>query len=272
MGKGNVMAMRPVSIMVLAALVPVAVVGETFSVAHWNIGHFAMGKSENSTVGPEVSAVRAAEYRAQIAKMDADFIGVSEYDPVFDTAGNPTTNAVFASYATCVAGQKSRYQCNAVFARRRCVRSNVVPFDDRVQETYFVDAVFKIGEKEIHFVQTHLDWNMNEIATDARPRQIRQLVNQFKNEPYVIICGDFNVCGAGEYYPFLMAGYTLANCGSAGCLDTYAGKDVRMPCRRFPLDNIVVKGFRISNVALADVELTLSDHRIIICELELPSR
>ena len=263
------MEMRLVAIMAFAVLVPVMVSGESFRVVQWNIGHFAMGKSNNSTVGPKKSAARAAKYRAQIAKMGADFIGVSEYDPVFDTAGKPTTNAVFASYSTCVAGRKSGYQCNAVFARRQCVRSRVVPFDDRVQGTYFVDAVFKIGEKELHFVQTHLDWNMNEKATDARPRQIRQLIDQFKNEPYVIICGDFNVYGAGEYYPFVMSGFKLANCGEYGCLDTIQWNDIRMPCRRYPLDNIIVKGFDIKDVSLDDKDLALSDHRILRCTLNM---
>lgn len=269
MNKGNVMSMRLVAVMAFAALLPEAVSGESFRIAQWNIGHFAMGKSNNSTVGPKKSAARAAKYRAQIAKMGADFIGVSEYDPVFDTAGKPTTNAVFASYSTCVAGRKSGYQCNAVFARRQCVRSRVVPFDDRVQGTYFVDAVFKIGEKELHFVQTHLDWNMNEKATDARPRQIRQLIDQFKNEPYVIICGDFNVYGAGEYYPFVMSGFKLANCGEHGCHDTIQGDDRRMPCRRYPLDNIIVKGFDIKGVNLDDKDLVLSDHRILRCTLDI---
>ena len=106
-------------------------------------------------------------------------------------------------------------------------------------------------------------------ATDARPRQMRQLITRFKNVPYVIICADFNVCGAGEYKPFVMAGYTLANCGEAGYFETYPGKDERMPCRRYPLDNIIVKGFKVSRVVLDDKKLTLNDHRILACDLEI---
>ena len=33
---------------------------------------------------------------AKIAELDADFLGVSEYDPLFDVAGTLATNAVFA--------------------------------------------------------------------------------------------------------------------------------------------------------------------------------
>lgn len=240
-----------------------------FRVAQWNIGHFAMGKSCSTSIAAAESRERATKYRAKIASLKADFIGVSEYDPIFDTAGMPATNAVFASYPTAVAGPKNAYQCNAVFSRLPCVRHEVVDFCDRGQQTYFLDAVFKVGTNDVHFVQSHLDWNSNEKATDARPRQIRQLITHFKNVPYVIICADFNVCGAGEYKPFVMAGFTLANCGAAGCLETYPGKDELMPCRRYPLDNIIVKGFKVSDVKIDDKDLTLSDHRIIACNLEM---
>ena len=37
-----------------------------------------------------------------------------------------------------------------------------------------------------------------------------------------------------------------------------------MPCRRFPLDNVIVKGFRVKDVALDDVDFALSDHRIVV--------
>lgn len=42
-----------------------------------------------------------------------------------------------------------------------------------------------------------------------------------------------------------------------------------MPCRRYPLDNIIVKGFTVFDVALEDKDQTLSDHRIIACTLEM---
>lgn len=261
---------RAAATFVACAIFAMTSAGESIRVAQWNIGHFAMGKSCNPTVSPEESEARASEYRAKIAEMDADFIGVSEYDPVFDTAGTPSTNAVFSTYSAQVAGPKNSYQSNAVFSRLPCIRHEVVDYDERAQKTYFLDAVFLLGTNEVHFVQSHLDWNMNEKAVDARPRQIRQLINRFKGLPYVIICADYNVCGAGEYYPFLMAGFSLANCGLAGCLETFASKKKKlMPCRRYPLDNIIVKGFDIRDVALDDENYALSDHRIIRCTLDM---
>ncbi len=241
-------------------------------VVQWNIGHFAMGKASSTKVLAKDSARRAEEYRSKIAELGADIIGVSEYESIFDKAGNSATNAVFASYPFCVEGPKRNYQCNAVFSRMPIARKEVVDYKSRFQKAYFLDTVYEIGTNEVHFVQTHLDWNTNASAADARPRQIRQLINHFKNFPYVIISADWNVYGASEYYPLLMAGYTLANCGVAGCLDTVIYEDKRMPCRRFPLDNIVVKGFEVCDVSLDDKDCRLSDHRILGCTLKMKTR
>ena len=242
----------------------------TLRVAQWNIGHFAMGRSGSPTVKPENSAARAAEYRAKIAALGVDFLGVSEYDPAFDTAGTPSEKAVFAAFESRIPGPKNGYQCNAVFSRFPCLRSEVVDFKTREQGTYFLDTVFEIGGREVHVVQTHLDWNSSEAATDARPTQIRQLIRRFHDMPYVILCGDFNVYGAGEYFPFLMDGWRLANCGpEAGCIDTYVSPDKRMPCRRIPLDNVIVKGFRVKSVSLDDFDFTLSDHRTLVATIEM---
>ena len=250
--------------------IPEAPAPPTLRVAQWNIGHFSLGHKNHSTIAPDASDARAAEYRAKIDSLGTDFLGVSEFDPAFDTTGTSTEEAVFAEFPSRVVGPKNGYQCNAVFSRFPCLRSEVVDFDQRYQKTYFIDAVYEIAGKEVHVVQTHLDWNANEKATDARPTQIRQLIRHFRDVPYVILCGDFNVCGAGEYFTFLQAGWKLANCGpEAGCLDTHISADRRMPCRRFPLDNVIVKGFLVKDVALDDMDFALSDHRIVVATLEM---
>ena len=244
----------------------------TLRVVQWNIGHFAMGAAKNSTVTAEESEARAAEYRAKIGELDADILGVSEFSDFFDIAGTPSTNAVFAAFPTKVIGPQNGYQCNAVFSKLPCVRSEVVNYDARHQQTYFLDAVLLVGTNDVYFVQSHLDWSSCDMASDARPRQIRQIIEHFKGVPRVIVSGDWNVSGAGEYYPLIMAGYTLANCGYAGCLNTIPKFDKRMPCRRFPLDNVVARGFRVGDVFLDDTNCLLSDHRIIGCTLELCGR
>ena len=42
-----------------------------------------------------------------------------------------------------------------------------------------------------------------------------------------------------------------------------------MPCRRIPLDNVIVKGFRVKSVSLDDFDFTLSDHRILVATIEM---
>ena len=242
----------------------------TLRIAQWNIGHFAMGKAARTKIPKGKSDERAAEYRAKIEELNVDFLGVSEFDRVFDTSGTSSVEKVFSSFQSQVAGPKNGYQCNAVFSRFPCVRHEVVNYAKRVQGTYFLDSVYLIGGREVHFVQTHLDWNSSKMAALARPAQIWQLVEHFADTPYVIIAGDFNVCGAGEYLPFVKAGWRLANCGpETGCLDTVASSTKAMPCRRYPLDNIIAKGFRFSGVSLEDRDLRLSDHRIVVCTAEM---
>ncbi len=239
-------------------------------VVQWNIGHFAMGKSSRPTTSPAESEARAAEYRAKIAELQADLLGVSEFDRAFDTSGASSLAKVFASFPSHVAGPKKGYQCNAVFSRFPCVRRKVFPYAERWQSTYFLDCVFLVGGREVHFVQTHLDWNSSEKAALARPEQIKQLVAHFADTPYVIIAGDFNVRKVEEYQPFLEAGWRIANCGpEAGCLDTVAPSRKARPERRYPLDNVIAKGFRLSGVFLDDKDLRLSDHRILGCVAEM---
>ena len=230
-----------------------------FSVVQWNIGHFAHGGDKRTAIAAEESAARSAEYRAMIEKLSPDFLGVSEFDPVFDKAGRLATNEVFASFPTRIVGPKKHYQCNALFTRFPCVRHVRVDFAERRQKTYFIDAVFLFGTNEVHFVQTHLDWARLP-DEDRRPpedrrfaqRQIKQLVAHFKDVPYVIISADFNVSRRWHFKEFDKAGYTVANTGQYGLLD-----------------NVVAKGFAVKDLFSADDERRLSDHRIVGCVLEM---
>lgn len=240
-----------------------------FKFAHWNIGHFALGRADRTTVEPDVSASRAAEYRAKIAELGADFLGISEFEPEFDKAGRLATNVVFSSYPTMVIGPKDSYQCNAVFSRFPCVRNEIVDYDVRYQKAYFVDAVFRMGTNEVHVVQSHLDWVVRKDGYSYNKGQMRQLIEHFKNVPYVIIAADFNVNMVCEYSAFVEAGYTLANGGPAGTLNTARPHPKKPHITERILDNIIVKGFRVSDIFTGDNYFKLSDHRIFGCTLEM---
>ncbi len=223
-----------------------------FCVVQWNIGHFALGKASTTAVTAEESAARSAEYRAMIARLKPDFLGVSEFDPVFDKAGRLTTNEVFAAFPTKVLGPKNNYQCNALFTRFPCVRHEIVDYALRRQKVYFIDSVFRFGTNEVHFVQSHLDWFRTKEGQRYALPQMRQIVEHFKNAPYVIVSADFNVSELGHFAAFAEAGYTVANDG-----------------RYAVLDNVVVKGFDVKELFAADNERRLSDHRIVGCVLEM---
>ena len=241
---------------------------ETIRVVQWNMGHFALGKSSRTRISAEKSAKGAAAYRAKIAELRPDILGVSEFEPVFDKGGGLATNLVFASFPTRITGPRNDYQSNAVFTRFACVSNEVVAYANRQQEAYYLDTVLKVGTNLVHMVQSHLDWNSSDRAMDARPTQIRQLIERFRNEPYVILCADYNVYGPGEYLPFEKAGFRLANGGEHGLFMTtpaWKSKPFMQTC----LDNVIVKGFKISGVFADDDDYELSDHKIIGCTLKL---
>jgi hypothetical protein len=229
--------------------------GVTIRVVQWNIGHFAMGRSSRTAIAPEESAAKSAEYRAEIARLKPDFLGVSEFDPVFDMAGRLSTNEVFASFPVQILGPKNNYQCNALFTRFPVLRHQVVDYKSRAQKTYFLDCVFMLGTNEVHFVQSHLDWkDLPDRPRHYAQQQVRQLIEHFKDKPRVIISADYNIRDFAMFAPFAAAGYDVANKG-----------------RYAVLDNIVVKGFEVKSLFDGDGESPrrLSDHRIVGCDLKL---
>lgn len=239
--------------------------GEMFRYVHWNIGHFAFGLSSKTSIESADSAARAADYRTQIERLHPDFLGLSEFEPQFDKAGRLATNEVFAAFPTKLVGPKNNYQCNALFARFPCVRHEIVDYEVRRQRTYFIDSVFMFGTNEVHVVQSHLDWYRGEDGKTPYARgQMHQLIERFKDASYVIIAADFNVWKVADYAPFVEAGYTVANGGADGHLNTF-GNNLRETER--VLDNIVVKGFDVQGIFVADNDRRLSDHKIFGCNL-----
>ena len=120
-----------------------------------------------------------------------------------------------------------------------------------------------------------------------------------QDDEHVIVCGDFNTDkgsgataeslgdyheGAAEYDPFLYGfdedgvhydgGYTAANHGVLGDIPTYAASGSRPDKTTRPqvpycyLDNVLTKGFRMSNVIVID-DGTLTDHCGIMCDLTI---
>ncbi len=244
--------------------------GAMFRYVHWNIGHFALGLAPSTSIEPAESARRAGDYRAQIERLHPDFLGLSEFEPVFDKAGRLATNEVFAAFPTKITGPRNDYQCNALFSRFPCVRRQIVSYETRRQKTYFIDSVFMFGTNEVHVVQSHLDWHKGKDGkTPYAFSQMRQLIEWFGDAPYVIISADFNVSTVKDYSQFVEAGYTLANGGADGAFNTFGKSGKDLPAGTCVLDNIVVKGFDMHGTFTADNDYGLSDHKIIGCNLTM---
>ena len=242
--------------------------GRTLTYVQWNIGHFAMGKGPRTKVRPEQSAARSAEYRAFIRDLKADVIGISEFEDHFDTAKTPSRTAVFDRYPNLVAGPANSYQWNALMTREWAFKTNRVHnYKSRFQHVYWLETVCEIDGRDVHFVQTHLDWNTTPECAAHRTRQLRELADAFRDVPYVVISGDFNVYANEEYDVFREAGFSLANGGAFGLFRTMGEKPD--PVNPQVLDNIVAKGFALESAEILDPDMRLSDHRVLKARLRL---
>ncbi len=238
-----------------------AAAAEPFTFVAWNVGHFADGRKGTSTIATTNVPARRAAYRALFRELDAKVVGLVEYSPLFDAAGNVlTANAILDDYPHRLEGPVRGYHVNSVFLKDCDVlASRVVDYADHHQRTHHHDARVRIGGHEALVSITHLepDW-----PTDMRAKraaQMRQLVDDLAKEPRVVIAGDFNIVDKAELQPLLDAGYTHV---SAAMLPTWPAKKPDQP-----IDHIFVKGFRASDFRVI-ARPDLSDHCLVACSLE----
>ena len=232
-----------------------------FTFVQWNIGNFSFGRRGESSVSAEAAPTRAEDYRRFIRALDADFIGLCEFNPVFDRGGGQADALLFGGFASVTCGPHRGYQGNALVAARHAlkdVRSRA--FARRVQPTYALFAETEIGGRRTTLVQTHLD-----LDAAVRATQIAELAELLGNEPRVILSGDFNVSSADEYAPFEAIGLTGANFSRFGTFPTHRRRGFALTPA---IDNVFVRGFEFTDVAVGDPSLSLSDHRPLVCTLK----
>lgn len=233
-------------------------------VASWNIGHFALGKSGDTKITYAQADESAATYRALIDSVDADIMSVVEYNPNFvnATATTPAIaarSAVFSSFENAQIGTKYSYNCNTIFSNGiKVLDKETKWFSVMVQKRYYLVSNMILDGDTVKVVSTHLDWNEGDYGSTYRTQQIQELIDEFKNDKYVILCGDWNVGSTSEYSVLVLAGYRMANCDVAGSILTFPAG----PNARSYLDNIVAKGFNITNVGVRN-RADLSDHMLI---------
>lgn len=230
---------------------------DTLTIAHWNIGHFSLGKSPNTTISSNDSKEKEELYKTLLDSIAADIIGICEYNPIFSDYGEETSSILFKSYPFKFIGEKYSYNCNAIFSLAKLNKNKTVFFDKSVQRRYYIVSSIFINNHEILFVESHLDWNQGTEGKNCRFEQIHALIEQFSKCPYVIICADFNVANINEFQPFLDAGFSLANGEQLGTSNTYTASNPK-----YPMDNIITKGLDIHSKSIIG-DKRLSDHCLI---------
>ena len=256
----------------IVAVASVSAAPETsFTFATWNVGHFSLGRYETSTIAADNVPQMLSAYSAFLDKADASIIGLCEYSWFFDKEGvRPAHETVFARYSGSAKSQR-QYDFNVLYwTNAHFIAENVVWFKQLNAPRFYRHVKLSLAGRTFSFVETHLDWNtLDPGHENDRADQILQLIEDFKDEPLVVIAGDFNTCvkvngvwedAPKEYEPFRKAGYAAAHMGE---LLTWPSDKPRMS-----IDNIFAKGLKISDVKVF-ADPTLSDHALLRCRLTM---
>lgn len=232
-------------------------------VSTWNIGHFANGKQKETLIKPDQYKTKLKEYRAMIYDtISADIIGINEYSAVF--AKNKRNKEIFSSnmlFNKYVYGKEDNesWICNSYFSdyeltnyKRHtfeCSKS-FVSKDPRVALFHYVSADTDLGGENVKFVFVHLVSRQPNLCQ----LQIEELITKYKGYKKVVMLGDWNTW---DWSKFKKAGYLLANDGSL----------ITFPSKKYALDNVIVKGLKISDVRV--IKSDLSDHYPLVCKISL---
>ena len=225
----------------------------------WNIGHFSMGTDTITTITPEQKEEKQLAYRNFLNSLNLDILGVCEDDPIFCSDGTRSDVAVYSLFKFLTEGTKYGYNCNSYYHNLgQPINDDALFFPASSQVRYLHELEFVIHGKKVIFAETHL-----ELTAEDRATEIAAIINRYSENDYVVISGDFNVAGElTELQPFVDAGYRMA-------LMDYMPKIVTRPLSNLCIDNIIVKGFAISNVMVHSESAELSDHCLVSCDLTM---
>ena len=244
----------------------------SFTFATWNIAHYSCGKTYPSTIAAAEMPKYKAAYEAFLDKADASVIGICEDSWFCDAASTLTARETIFSRYTGFASEKTRpFDYNSLYWKgAECLDSGRRMFRKTTVPRFYRWARLRIGGREVVVVEAHLEWNITLPGhMDDRKDEIRQIIEDFKNEPRVVIGGDFNtslmmsdgkteVNTPEDYEAFRAAGYVAAHWGTINTWPSH--KPV------LSIDNIFAKGLWIDEVQVFG-DVTLSDHWLMRCRL-----
>ena len=231
--------------------------------AHWNIGGFSNGTSTGTTITPEQKTEKQAQYRALFNSLSTDFLCVAEDTREFCLDGTSAIEAVYSCFLNKSYGTKQAYNSNSIYNNMEIAKDDhYVVFENKRQYRYIHEQEYIWNGKSVIVAETHLDF------TDWTDEQIAVIIERYKDKPYVIISGDWNTNFDSQYEPFKTAGYSMAFLDYMPHVSTYCGNDVT-PASDLCIDNVMVKGFVISNAHLVEDSSALSDHKMVVCDLTM---
>jgi endonuclease/exonuclease/phosphatase family metal-dependent hydrolase len=236
-----------------------------FVLCTWNIAHYYAYGSSKKVIDGAIYDSKLKEFREVLYdSINADLISLNEYSPIFGTdkdgVEHLSSNILFDGYNSWIEGGATKKGTghNAIYSNVRMGNFKKHEFDyikttkykDSHDDYYYISADMFVGEKLVKFVCLYLIYSTKDASLVQN--QIAELIEKYKNEKRVVICGDFNT---SNYSKFKKAGYSLANDGS---IITFYKKSK-------PLDNVAAKGVKISDVHT--VNTTLSDHYPLVCKI-----
>lgn len=241
--------------------------------AQWNIGHLNGGSRDTvSEITPDAYAAFARKYQSFLSQIPASIISINEYTHIFATDKDGVVrysdSILFGDYDYKIIGSNNNGSCNALFSRLPLTDNCEIYFEcnDTVHIThsdylkanwyYLLESKTVICGISTIVASTHLAFDLNN--DDVSRNQVKEIIERYRNDNYVILCGDWNLDNVSIYDLFLEAGYQLANHGALG--DFYT-------VRNSILDNIIVKGFDVEKTYLK--RTSLSDHHLIVTILSI---
>lgn len=225
--------------------------------ATWNIGHFSNGKGPDSSIGPKQYKDKVDGFKKIIYdSLSADIIGINEYSAVFgkNKRGREafSSKVLFNRFDFKNEGIKS-WICNSIFSNINVYNVERFFYKNTISSVFnYLSADIFIDGKKVQLVYVHLTSR----DIQQRSKQMIELIEKYKDNERIIIFGDFNV------RPMFMKafkddGYLFANDGSL----------ITFPSKSIAIDNILVKGLKISDVRV--IKTDLSDHYPLVCKISL---
>lgn len=235
-------------------------------VLEYNVGNFSHDPNYGSSDGISgYTGLNVSDYIAEwenfINSCHADIALITESRKYIDSS-----NSVLAEselYADVFNYQTSNYIAGTPWGKvllTKAQQSNSVSKQftrQRSSGNGYAGALITINDVDIYVVSVH--FIHDESNSDIRTLQMQELLSDVSNYENVIIGGDLNTTNLSELS--IMDGFTFAN----GTLATY--NTWEYPNATYPLDNVGVKGNKLSLRSFTRLNSALSDHYPTLTEI-----